>query len=240
MFPLGGRRAVTEAIRAGRARRVLIARHAQDTEGLRDVLDASRAAGIEAERVDRGALDALGAADHQGVVAFVATPAELSDRDLDSIEWGPDALVIVLDGITDPQNLGACARAAEAAGAAVLVARRRRAAPLTATAIRASAGALLHLPLARVTNIARTIERLRDQGFIAVGLDHTATSTIHEGPPPARPLAVVVGDEGAGLSRLVRERCDLLVSIPMSGNTASLNASSALAVALFGYANRPA
>jgi 23S rRNA (guanosine2251-2'-O)-methyltransferase len=238
-FPLGGRRAVTEAIRAGRARRVLIARQAQDTEGLLQVLEATRSAGVETERVDRGALEALGAADDQGVVAFVVPPPERSDRELDDTEWEPDSLVVVLDGITDPQNLGACARAAEAAGAGMLVARRRRAAPLTAAAIRASAGALLHLPVARVTNIARTIERLRDRGFTAVGLDHTATVTIHEGPPPPRPLAVVVGDEGAGLSRLVRERCDLLVSIPMRGETASLNASSALAVALFGYANRP-
>jgi 23S rRNA (guanosine2251-2'-O)-methyltransferase len=218
---------------------VLIARQAQDSGGLRDVLDAARGAAVEVERVDRDALDALGAADHQGVVAFVEPLAELSDRDLEDAEWDVDPLVVVLDGITDPQNLGACARAAEAAGAAMLLARRRRAAPTTAAAIRASAGALLHLPLARVTNVARAVDRLHDRGFTAVGLDHTATITIHEGPPPARPLAVVVGDEGAGLSRLVRERCDVLVSIPMPGKTASLNASSALAVALFGYANRP-
>jgi 23S rRNA (guanosine2251-2'-O)-methyltransferase len=219
---------------------VLVARQAQGTEGLHDVLDAVRGAGVQVERVDRAALDGLGVVNHQGVVAFVEPPAELSERDLDLAEWGPDALVVVLDGITDPQNLGACARAAEAAGAQMLVARHRRAAPLTSAAIRASAGALLHLPLARVTNIARALDRLRDRGFTAVGLEHRAATAIHEGPPPARPLAMVVGDEGAGLSRLVRERCDLLVSIPMPGRTGSLNASSALAVALFGYANRPA
>jgi 23S rRNA (guanosine2251-2'-O)-methyltransferase len=120
----------------------------------------------------------------------------------------------------------------------VLVARRRRAAPLSSAAIRASAGALLHLPTARVTNLQRAIEQLKDRGFTVIGLDQRADTTIHDAPPE-RPLAVVVGSEGIGLSRLVRESCDVLVSIPMPGRTASLNAAAALAVALFGYILRP-
>jgi 23S rRNA (guanosine2251-2'-O)-methyltransferase len=153
--------------------------------------------------------------------------------------FDPQALVVVLDGITDPQNFGASARTAEAAGASLLVARKRRAAPLTAAAVRASAGALLHLPVARVANLTRAVERLKDRGFSVVGLDHRASTSIHDEEPPPRPLALVVGAEGEGISRLVRESCDFLVSIPMAGRTGSLNAAAALAVGLFGYAVRP-
>lgn len=239
-FAVGGRRAVAEAVRAGRARRVLAHRAARHTEGLRDLERAAADAGVRIDWVEREALDATGAADHQGVVAFVTAPPELNDRGLATFDLAPDALVVVLDGITDPQNLGACVRAAEAAGAALLVTRRRRAAPATIAAVRASAGALLHLPVARVTNLARTLEALKDRGVTVVGLDADAPSTIHDAPPPGRPLALVVGSEGEGISRLVRESCDLLVAIPLRGRTASLNAATALAVALFGYALRPA
>ncbi|HEX8100940.1 MAG TPA: RNA methyltransferase, partial [Actinomycetota bacterium] len=133
---------------------------------------------------------------------------------------------------------GACARAAEAAGATVLIARKRRSAPLTYAALKASAGALLHLKVVRVTNVHRALEHLQHEGFFVVGLDHAATSTIHDAELPPRPLALVVGAEDVGMSRLVREACDQVVSIPMSGRTQSLNAAAALAVGLFGYAVR--
>jgi len=228
-----------EAIRAGRARRVLLARGAHRTEGLRGVMEAAAAAGLPAEQVERDAIDRLGLRDHQGVAALVVAPHEMDDRALAALSFDPDALVVVLDGITDPQNLGACARSAEAAGASLLVARKRRAAPLTAAAVRASAGALLHLPVARVTNLSRSLELLRDRGFFVVGLDQDAPANIHDAPQPSRPMVIVLGAEDVGLSRLVREGCDLLLAIPMAGRTASLNAAAALAVALFGYALRP-
>jgi 23S rRNA (guanosine2251-2'-O)-methyltransferase len=170
---------------------------------------------------------------------MVAMPGELDERSVGGMTFAPDALVVVLDGITDPQNLGACARSAEAAGAVLLITRKRRAAPLTPAAVRASAGALLHLTVARVANIPRTLERLRDAGVFVAGLDHRAEVDIHRAPTPPRPLALVVGAEDVGLSRLVRETCDALVSIPMRGRTASLNASAALSVGLFAYALRP-
>jgi 23S rRNA (guanosine2251-2'-O)-methyltransferase len=206
---------------------------------LRNVTEAAAAAAIGVEMVDPQAIERLGLRDHQGVAALVESPRELDDRRLAALPFDPEALVVVLDGITDPQNLGACARSAEAAGAALLVARKRRAAPLTAASVRASAGALLHLPLARVTNLSRTLEELRDRGFFVVGLDQEAPQSIHEAPEASRPLAVVVGAEDVGLSRLVRESCDVLVAIPMVGRTASLNASAALSVVLFGYALSP-
>jgi 23S rRNA (guanosine2251-2'-O)-methyltransferase len=143
--------------------------------------------------------------------------------------------VVVLDGIEDPQNLGAAARAAEAAGAAALVSRTHRGAPVTDAAIRASAGALLHLPHARVANIARAIERLQDGGFTVVGLDGEAPHTIFDEPCPSGRVAIAVGSEGTGLSRLVRERCDDVVALPMRGHVGSLNAAASLAAALYAY-----
>ncbi len=159
----------------------------------------------------------------------------LTERDLEARAWAEDAIAVVLDGVEDPQNLGAAARCAEAAGAAVLVTRTHRAAPVSPAAIRASAGALLHVPTARVANISRAIDRLRDAGFTAVGLDGDAERSIYDEPCPDGRVALVVGAEGSGLSRLVREHCDLLVSLPMRGRVGSLNASASLAAALYAY-----
>jgi len=119
-----------------------------------------------------------------------------------------------------------------------MVVRKKRAAPLTPAAVKASAGALLHLPVARVANLTQALGRLKERGFFVVGLDERASTGIDSDPPP-RPVVMVVGSEGFGLSRLVAESCDLLVSIPMGGKTGSLNASAALAVGLFGYLLRP-
>jgi 23S rRNA (guanosine2251-2'-O)-methyltransferase len=235
---IGGRRPVVEAIRSGRARRVVIARGADRTEGLQSLLDEADHAGISVEWVDPSTVESLVPHDHQGVVALASLPAELDQRTLASSSFDQDAVVVVLDGIMDPQNLGACARSAEAAGAAMLITRKRRAAPLSAAALRASAGALFHLPVARVPNIARAVETLQERGFHVIGLDHRGSSDIHTAPSPPRPVALVVGAEDVGLSRLVRETCDVLVAIPMAGRTSSLNASAALAVALFGYVLR--
>ena len=230
-----GKRTALEAIRAGVAQEVLVADDAEATAGLRELLDAARTSGIAVRRAPRTELDAL-AEGHRGVVARLSQPvAVLSERDLDRFPFDDDAFVVVLDGITDPQNLGAAARAAEVAGSAMLVTRIRRAAGVTPAAIRASAGALSHLPHARVANIARAIERLKGHGFSVVGLDGRADDSIVDVPCPTGCVALVVGSEGHGISRLVRERCDVLVSLPMRGRVGSLNASSALAAALWAY-----
>ena len=235
---VGGRRPALEAIATGRAVRLLVAAdaHGRTVETIRA---SGQRAGIPIAPATSRELDDLRIGEHQGVVAFVRLPRTLDDRALArrTFPTPTDSLVAVLDGVTDPQNLGACARAAEAAGADLLVTRIHRAAGLTAAAVKASAGALFHLEVARVTNVSRTIEVLKDRRFTVVGLDADASATIHE-EPPRRPLAIVVGSEGAGMSRLVRESCDLLVRIPMSGRVGSLNAASALAVALFAYAGR--
>jgi 23S rRNA (guanosine2251-2'-O)-methyltransferase len=229
---------VAEAVRSGLATAVLVAEDARATDGLRALIREAEESSVPIRRVGRAQLDAR-MPDHQGVVATIRPLRELDERTLLAMPFDPGALVVVVDGITDPQNLGACARSAEAAGASVLVARRRRAAPVSPAAVRASAGALAHLPLARVPNLPRVLEGLKDRGFTVVGLDHRADVPLHEAGAPPRPLALVVGAEDRGISRLVREGCDLLISIPMRGRVGSLNASAALAVALFGYATRP-
>ncbi len=236
-----GRRAVTEAIRSGAAREILVIASPKPTQGMRSVLDAAERADVPVRIVPRAKLDAM-AAEHQGVVARIGSGAhggspapELSERDLADFPFTDDAVVAILDGITDPQNLGAAARSAESAGAAMLVTRTKRAADVTAAAIRASAGALLHLPHARVANIARAIERLQDVGFWVVGLDGEAPHTIYDDACPPGRVAVVVGSEGEGMARLTRERCDALVALPVRGRVRSLNASASLAAALYGY-----
>ncbi len=235
---VGGRRAVVEAIRAGRVSDVLVGPGVRETQGLRAVADAAAAAGIDVHETDRSELDRL-APDHQGVVARLRDdaerPRELGERDLGTFPFTDEALVVVLDGITDPQNFGAAARSAEAAGASVLVTRTRRAADVTPAAVRASAGALLHVTLARVANIPRALGRLQDVGFTVVGLDGDAPASIFDEPCPDGRVALVVGSEGEGMSRLVRERCDVLVALPMRGRVGSLNASASLAAALYGY-----
>jgi 23S rRNA (guanosine2251-2'-O)-methyltransferase len=232
-----GRRPALEAVRAGAAREVLVSDEARSTAGLREVVEAAGVAGVPVRRVPSDAIDDLVGDDgHQGVLARVRPPVELSEGQLAAMRWDADALVVVLDGVTDPGNLGAVARTAEAAGAAALVVRRRRGAGVTAVSLRASAGALLHLPLAVVPNVPRILQRLQEHGFWVAGLDERGPSSVGESRPPPGRVAVVLGGEGAGLSRLARDRCDEVLRIPMRGRVPSLNVSVAAGVALFGYA----
>jgi 23S rRNA (guanosine2251-2'-O)-methyltransferase len=232
---VGGRRAVAEAIHAGSAVEVLVAKGAKTSQGLHDVLEAAAEAGVAVREAPRVELDAL-AEDHRGVVARVgrASPT-LGERDLVSFPFPDDAIVVVLDGIMDPQNLGAAARSAEAAGVSLVLTRTRRSADVTPAAIRASAGALLHLPHARVPNLVRAMEHLKDSGFTVVGLDGEAPSSIDGVGCPSGRVALVIGSEGTGMARLTRERCDLLVRLPMHGKVSSLNAAASLAAALYAW-----
>lgn len=236
-----GRRPALEAVRSGLAREVLVAGTARRTAGLDELLEAAGRAGVPvrkvpAERVDRAA----GGARHQGVVAVLgARPARLSEADLATRDWRHDAVVVVLDGVVDPHNVGAVARTAEAAGASALVVRKPRGAGLGPAALRASAGALLHLPVAAVANIPRALGRLKEGGFWVVGLDADAPQDILVAERPAGRLAVVLGSEGTGMSRLVHRACDEVLRIPLRGRTGSLNVSVAAGITLFGYAIVP-
>lgn len=235
-----GRRPALEAVRSGSALEILVAPGSRQTPGLRELLDAAGREGtpvreVSVERVE----DLAGEVRHQGVAAWVRLPSPLSERDLGSRPWSPDGVVLVLDGVTDPRNLGAVARTAEGAGAAAMVVRRARGGTLGPTAMKASAGALLHLPVAEVPNLPRALERLQGAGFWVVGLDAEAKRGLSEARRPPGRLALVAGSEGEGLSRLVRKTCDELISIPMRGRVPSLNVSVAAGVALFVYASPP-
>ena len=188
--------------------------------------------GIVVHRVDAGELERLAPGSvHQGIVAQVGPSRRCSIQDL--LQEATEApLILVLDGIEDPRNFGALARAAEAAGVNGVVYQNRRSASLGATAAKASAGALAYLRLASVVNISRALEELKNAGVWTVGLDDAAERSCYS-LDLTEPTAFVVGAEGRGLRRLVRERCDWLVSIPMRGRIASLNVSVAAGVALF-------
>ena len=234
---VSGKRAVLEALRAGEVGEVLIAKGSKQSPAMQEVLEAARSAQVPTQEAERAALDAL-AEDHRGVVAKIdamPTRTTLGERDLSTFRWASDAVAVILDGVEDPQNLGAAARSIEASGAQMLITRTHRAAPVTAAAVRASAGALLHLPHARVANLSRAIERLQDAGFTVIALDEEAPRSIYEDVCPTGRVALVLGSEGFGISRLVREHCDLLVSLPMHGKVGSLNAAASLAAVLYGY-----
>jgi 23S rRNA (guanosine2251-2'-O)-methyltransferase len=182
--------------------------------------------------VDAAALDALArGAVHQGVVAEVRTPREHSVQDLVRAGEGRP-LLVVLDGIEDPHNVGAIVRSVDASGAHGVVRQTRRSAALDSAAVKASAGALMHVPVADVVNIARAIEELKELGVWTVGLAADAPQS-YDAVDLTLPTAIVLGAEGTGLRRLVRERCDLVVSIPMKGHVDSLNVSVAAGVMLF-------
>jgi len=170
-----------------------------------------------------------GSPDHQGVVAEV-DPYPYADAA--AMLAKPDALIVVLDRIQDPQNLGAMARSAEAAGATGLVIQSRRSASVTAAAAKASAGAVEHLPIARVPNLADFLGRAKDEGAWVYGAEANAESPYTQADLTGK-VVLVMGSEGKGLRRLVAERCDLVVSIPVRGRVASLNVAAAAAVVLF-------
>lgn len=235
---VAGRRPVLEALEAGAVSEVLVA-DAVRGRGVEPILAAARSRRVRVTTVPRGSLDGMSLeVPHQGVAARIAAPRDLGEGDLSARAWGPDDVVVVLDGVTDPRNVGAVARTAEAAGAAGLILRRRRGAALTTVALKASAGALVHLPVARVPNLTRALGRLRDAGFWIVGLDAAGERDIGRAERPPGRLALVLGAEGEGLSRLVARSCDELVSIPMRGRVGSLNVAVAAGVALFTYAAR--
>ena len=193
--------------------------------------DRARRAGVAVQQLEASEIERLApGVVHQGVAADVAEPAPCTVQDLVRDVAAP--LVVVLDGIEDPRNFGAVARAAEAAGADGLIHQRRRSAPVGATAQKASAGALAHLRRVPVVNLSRALDELRAAGVWTVGLDQGAAQPYHCLDLTGK-IALVLGAEGRGLRRLVRERCDWLASIPMRGRVESLNVSVAAGVALF-------
>lgn len=204
----------------------------------RDLADLAHKAGLEVMRVPTKRLDGFyGGGRHQGVVAIVheASARESLEDLLDALR--EPLLLLVLDGVTDPHNLGACLRVADAAGAHAVIAPKDRAAGINATVSRVASGAAESVPYYMVTNLARTLDELKQRNIWIVGADERASAELYEADLP-QSIAWVLGAEGEGMRRLTRERCDLLVRIPMRGRVESLNVSVASGVCLFESARR--
>src|ERR1700736_3228306 len=238
MDKLTGIHAVREALEAGRAfDRIVIARGRQDTR-VEEIVQLARGRNIPVRFEDRGQLDRLAdSKDHQGVVAMAAArePATLEDilaAANAGAGRGEKGLIVLLDGGGDPHNLGAIIRTALAAGAHGVVIPERRAAGLTDTVARASAGALAHLPIAKVTNLVRTMEELKEAGYWLIGPEGQGDKNYTE-VDYTSPVGIVLGSEGQGLHELTRKRCDFVVSLPTTGPVKSLNVSVAAGVVLF-------
>src|SRR5712672_119912 len=237
MDKLTGIHAVKEALEARRPiDRIAIAKGRQDTR-VEEIVQLARKQGVPVRFEDRGQIDRLAnSKDHQGVVALAAARAAASLEDIlanaNANGHGQLGLIVLLDGVEDPHNLGAIIRTALAAGAHGVVIPERRAAGLTDTVARASAGALAHLPVAKVTNLVRTMEELKEAGYWLVGLDERADKSYTE-VDYTSPTGIVLGGEGSGLHELTRKRCDFVVSLPTLGPVKSLNVSVASGVVLF-------
>ncbi|MCU1285734.1 MAG: methyltransferase TrmH, group 3 [Acidobacteriales bacterium] len=234
-----GIHAVEEALKSrGRAfEYVAVARDRKDAK-LQKIIDACREGGVSVRFEAREQLNRMAkTATHQGVVAVAAQKKYIDLDDIVANKRGQYSFVVVLDGVEDPHNLGAILRTADAAGADGVVIPERRAVGVNATVVKASAGASEHVPVAKVTNIARTIEELKEKNIWVVGLDERGTKFYDE-MDFKMDCAIVLGAEGQGLHELVRKKCDYLVKIPMMGAVPSLNVSVAGAVVMYEVARQ--
>jgi 23S rRNA (guanosine2251-2'-O)-methyltransferase len=239
MVVLYGIHAVNEALKSGGRsfEYVGIARERYD-QRVQRLIDHCRASGVQVRFLPREQLDRTANTNtHQGVIAVTGTKQYVDVETLVEQRRGEHSFLLVLDGVEDPHNLGALIRTADGAGADGVIVPARRAAGLTGAAVKTSAGASEHLPVARVTNISRTLDDLKDRNVWTVGLEERGTQTYDE-LDYKMDCAIVLGAEGKGLHDLVRKRCDFLVSIPMLGHVPSLNVSVAGAVVMYEVARQ--
>ena len=230
-----GRNAVTEALRSGRAVNKVYLADGDTDKALGRLAAMARDAGAVVVRIDRRKLNEMSPTGaHQGIIASVAAHeyATLDDILALAEKRGQPPLIVLCDELSDPHNLGAIIRTAECAGAHGVVIPKRRSVGLTAVVGKASAGALEYLPVARVSNISAAIRELKQRGVWVYGTAADADTDLYHADLKG-PAAIVIGNEGAGMSRLVAESCDLRVSIPMKGQISSLNASAAAAILLY-------
>jgi 23S rRNA (guanosine2251-2'-O)-methyltransferase len=234
---LYGRNAVREALRAGRRKiyQLVLAQGTKETGIIADIAALASKSKAPIQRVERQQLDRLGAFNHQGVAVeaarypYVELEAILTEAD----ERQETPLLLMLDCLQDPQNFGALLRTAEVAGVHGVVIPKRRAVGITPAVVNSSAGATEHLLVARVTNLVRTMEELKTKGLWMVGLENVPQAQPYHQSDLRMPLALVVGSEGRGMGRLVRETCDTLIRLPMRGKVSSLNAAVAGSIALY-------
>ena len=230
-----GRNAVAETLRSGAPIDKLYIAKGETDRTLGRIAAAARKSGVVVVEADRRKLDAMSVThSHQGVIAIAAAQAYASVEDIlqKAAERGESPLLVVCDEISDPHNLGAIIRTAECAGAHGVIIPKRRSAGLTAVVAKTSAGAVAHLPVARVANIPALLKDLKKQGIWVFGTAAGGSVALYEADLRG-PAAIVIGSEGDGMGRLVGENCDFQVSIPMKGRINSLNASAAAAILLY-------
>jgi 23S rRNA (guanosine2251-2'-O)-methyltransferase len=202
---------------------------------LQELASLAQSVKVPIRQLDRDALDsAVDGGNHQGVVAWVRTPVARSEQDLANLlaTAQDPPLLLVLDGVTDPHNLGACLRSADGAGASAVIAPKDKAVGLTPVVVKVASGAAETIPFVQVTNLARTLDALKEQGIWLVGLADDAAQSLYE-TDLSGPIALVLGNEGSGLRRLTRDRCDHLAALPMLGRVESLNVSVAAGICLY-------
>ena len=230
-----GRNAVIEALRAGASIDKIFIQKGETDKTLGHIASTARAAGVVVVDADKRKLDFMSRTHaHQGVIALASVREYVSVEDILNIarEKGENPLIVVCDEISDPHNLGAIIRTAECAGAHGVIIPKRRSAGLTSIVGKPSAGAVSYVPVARVPNIPALLEQLQKEGVWVFGTAAEGTTTLYSADLKG-PAAIVIGSEGEGMTRLVREKCDFLVSIPMKGKISSLNASAAAAILLY-------
>ena len=229
---VAGRNAVLEALRESvPSTELLVARSIEVDDRVAESLKLALHLGLPIREAHRAEVEGI-SPNSQGIILAIK-PFQYSSFEEIMQRAKHPALIVALDGVTDPRNLGAIIRSAAAFGAAGVVMTERRAASMTASAWKSSAGAAARLPIAQVTNLARTIDAAKKEGLFVVGLDGESEDLISTMKIASEPLMIVVGSEGKGLARLTREKCDLVISIPIGATTESLNASVATAIALF-------
>ena len=230
-----GRNAVIEALRSGETIDKIYLAKGETDKTLGHIASRAREKGIVVVEADRRKLDGMSRTHaHQGVIALAAMREYVSVQSLldAAAEKGEAPLLVVCDEISDPHNLGAILRTAECAGAHGVIIPKRRSTGLTAIVGKTSAGAVSYMPVARVSNLPATLEELKKKGVWVYGTAAEGTTSLYDADLKG-PAAIVIGSEGSGMGRLVREKCDFLVSIPMKGHISSLNASAAAAILLY-------
>lgn len=232
---IAGRNPVREALKAGRPINKVVMAKGPLNGPLGEIHRLSRERNIPVQMVERANLDKLNpCVPHQGVIAYAAAKEYVEVEDILEVarQKGEDPFIILLDEINDPHNLGAIIRTVDAAGAHGVIIPQRRSVPLTSTVAKASAGALEYVPVARVTNLDQTIRQLQEQGLWVVGADMDGSEVFWDSKLTG-PLLLIIGGEGKGIGRLIKNRCDLLVRLPMAGRVGSLNASVAAALLVY-------
>jgi len=229
-----GKNAVQESLRSGRAiNKIMVSEHLQ-RKASQNIHELAKEKGIQVQQVPRKKLDQLVDGNHQGVIASVAayTYSEMDDIFKNAEEQGEAPFLLILDEIEDPHNLGSILRTADAAGVHGVVIPKRRSVGLTTTVAKTSTGAIEYIPVVRVTNLSRTIEELKEEHVWVVGTDATGEEDYRD-LQGDMPIALVIGSEGKGISRLVKEKCDWTVRLPMAGQVTSLNASVSASLLMY-------